>query len=110
MPAAARPKPPSHLGADGKKLWSDVVESFQIESWQLPTLRVAAEALDRCAVARDLLKADGLVVTDRYDQTKPHPATQIERDSRSSFLRAMRELNLAPAPDERRPPALKYGG
>jgi P27 family predicted phage terminase small subunit len=109
MPAT-KPKPPAHLGEDGVRLWEDVTDAFALEPWQTPALRCAAEALDRAGQARTILEAEGLVVTDRYGQTKPHPATQIARDSSASFLRAMRELNLEPAPDDRRPPALKYGG
>jgi hypothetical protein len=38
------------------------------------------------------------------------PEVQIERDSRISFARLIRELNLSEAPDEKRIPGLKFGG
>jgi len=69
-------------------------------------LLTALEALDRMRQAQALLDADGLTVTDRYGTAKAHPAVTIERDSRTAFLRAMRELGLdLEAPPTTRPPS-----
>jgi hypothetical protein len=64
--------------------------------------------------ARQLVQSEGLTVTDRFGQRKPHPAFSIERDSRTAFLRAVRELALGDEdlPHENRPPRLaqRYRG
>jgi hypothetical protein len=38
--------------------------------------------------------ADGEAVTDRFGQIRQHPLIPAERDAKSSFLSAMRSLNL----------------
>ena len=40
----------------------------------------AAEALDRGREARERIEQDGALITDRFEQLKPHPAVAIERD------------------------------
>ncbi|WP_292409994.1 P27 family phage terminase small subunit [Mesorhizobium sp.] len=54
----------------------------------------AAEAHDRGEEAREILKADGIVITDRVGTKKAHPAVAIERDARVAFMRGVRELGL----------------
>jgi hypothetical protein len=53
--------------------------------------------------ARRLLDRDGLVVSDRFGQQKPHPAAAIERDSKQTLLRNLRALNLDLEPLHDRP-------
>lgn len=56
--------------------------------------------------AQAQLADDGLTTVDRYGGVKAHPAVVIERDSRTAFLRAMRELGLdLEAPATSRPPS-----
>jgi phage terminase small subunit len=65
----------------------------------------AAFAWDRAQQARLLVDAQGLVLLDRFNQAKPHPALAVERDNRSLYLRVCRELDLDGAgPEEARPP------
>lgn len=54
----------------------------------------AAEAAHRAEQARELLAKEGLVLRDRWNQPKPHPATIIARDAEASFRSALRELRL----------------
>jgi hypothetical protein len=71
-------------------------------------LMAAAEALDRAEEARLVLKEEGIVIRDRYDKPKSHPAVAIERDARLSFARLLRELELdAEGPKDTRPPNLQ---
>jgi phage terminase small subunit len=73
-------------------------------------LILAAEALDRSNEARELVSKEGLTVTDRFGQQKPHPAVSVQRDFSALFARLMRELNLSEEAPDNRPPRLKYGG
>lgn len=98
---------PRHLSPSSRKLFRRVVADYELdrEPHALETLRLACEALDRCAEARDVLAADGAILRDRFGQARAHPAVAIERDSRLAALRAFRELSLdGQAPEDVRPP------
>jgi hypothetical protein len=57
-------------------------------------LETGMRAFDRCEAARALLDRDGVVVTDRWGQSKQHPAAAVERDARAGLLAALRALCL----------------
>lgn len=104
MSAQGIPKPPRHLSAPARRWWANVVETFELDQYQLRTLTLAAEASDRTEQAREILAKDGVIVADRFGQSKPHPAVAIERDSRISYARLVRELMLDDADPDLRPP------
>lgn len=64
------------------------------EPHELEVLRIAAEAYDRYQQAKREIDRDGATVLDRFNQRKPHPAHVVERDSRSAFLMALRQLRF----------------
>lgn len=103
--------PPRHLSAAARKWWKAIDEEYYLEPQKVKMLTLAAEALDRCEQARQILAADGVIVEDRYGAPKAHPAVAIERDSRLAFARLVRELALADdeGPGEARPPRLPRG-
>jgi P27 family predicted phage terminase small subunit len=74
----------------------------------------ACEAHDRMSQARDLLAREGITITTRHGEVRVHPAIAVERDARTAFVRAIRELGLAPddEPDTPSPPRLsgRYAG
>ncbi len=100
-------KSPDDLGPDGAKYWRRVVKHWQLDQHQPEILRQACKCLDTIAAAeRDIAKT-GPIVTDRFGQSKPHPATLLVRDYRGLFSRLVRELGLNGAPVEgERPPRL----
>ena len=82
---------------------------FELEEHHRKLLLLACEAFDRCAEAREILARDGLTIPTGDGGQKAHPAVAIERDARTGFMRALRELDLdteAP-PETRRPPSLR---
>jgi P27 family predicted phage terminase small subunit len=102
------PRAPAHLSPQSRKWWRSVVSDYELQPHHLRLLTAAAEALDRDEEARKILKEEGIVIRDRYDKPKSHPATAIERDSRLAFARLLRELDLdASAPPDSRPPNLQ---
>jgi phage terminase small subunit len=109
-PLAELPPPPAHLSPVMQKWWLQVVADYDLGPHHLKLLEAAADAWDRMAQARSALLKDGLTVPGR-DGPKPHPAINIERDSRTAFARLIRELDLdVPAPQPEpgwRPPALR---
>ena len=101
-----RPTPreaPTHLSDESAAWWAEVPEAFELEAHHFAILERACEAMDRLRQAQDAIGRDGITVEGRFGP-KAHPAISIERDSRTAFLRAVRELGLdMPAPDSRPP-------
>ncbi len=91
----AFPKPPKALSAPAKRLWRALVAEYELaDVAAVAFLTAGLEAFDRAAAAKALLDAEGLVVKDRWGQSKSHPAATIERDNRAAFLAALKQLNL----------------
>ncbi len=97
-------KAPSHLTAEAKKIWGEILDEYSIDDAAgLRILRVALEAFDRAQAARATIDGDGMTVKDKFGQTKPHPLLPIERDSRAAFLAGLKALNLDLEPLRDRP-------
>jgi hypothetical protein len=70
----------------------------------LAVLTTALEAFDRMREAQEAIRRDGAYTEGRFG-LKAHPGLAVERDSRTAFLRAQRELGLdLEAPPTSRPP------
>jgi P27 family predicted phage terminase small subunit len=94
---AKRAQPPAHLESVEQDLFRQLVAQFTIDDARsVSLLQVAMEAHQRMRKARQTIDAEGTTYFDRFKQPRMHPAVIIERDSRDSYLRAMRQLNLAP--------------
>lgn len=103
-----RIKPPEHLTAESKRWFQRVITDYQLEAHHVLLLQSAAECWDRAAQARGLLAAEGVCFKDRHGHIRPHPATQIERDSKTLFARLLRELALdIESPEDSRPPTIR---
>jgi P27 family predicted phage terminase small subunit len=89
-----RHRPPKHLSPATRRWFAEICEQYSFESHHLRVLQAAAEAWDRCQAAREVVTAEGLIVSTRLGERKPHPAISVERDNRLAFLRAIRELGL----------------
>lgn len=87
-------KIPAHLSADTRRWVLDVAGKWVLEPHHERILLLAACCWDRQRAAEALLKAEGLTVTDKYGQTKPHPAISAEKEARNGFLKAIKQLNL----------------
>ena len=87
-------KAPSHLTESSQKWFVRMAADYVLGPHDLLVLQLAAESWDRCQQAREILAKEGVTFTDRHGHIRPHPATQLERDSRTSFARLIRDLNL----------------
>lgn len=97
---------PKHLQKATKAWFDGVVAVFELEEHHIKLLTLAAESWDRCNEAREALAKNGLVYADRFGAPHARPEVSIERDSRTSFTRCLRELALdITHPDAPRPPA-----
>jgi len=106
-PSADLPPPPDHLQPATKTWWNAVLEDHELEPHQMRTLQAAAESWDRNQQAREALAQHGLTYTDDKGMIRARPEVAIERDARTSYLRALRELKLdvePPAANRQQPP------
>lgn len=96
---------PAHLAKSTAAWWRSVVAEYRLEDHHVRLLTLACEAWDRAQEARTTLEAEGSYFIDRFKQPKVHPAIAVERESRVSFARLLRELDLEgdPQPDIRPP-------
>jgi len=97
---------PPHLRPETAGWWRSVVAEFELEPHHLRLLRLACEAWDRGQESREAIAEHGSVFVDRFGQPRARPEIAIERDSRISFARMLRELALdvdGPAEDGRPP-------
>ncbi len=91
------PKPPSHLSKESRRLWVEIVKEYVFDDQaSLSVLVVALEARDRLAECRERINTDGLTITDRFGQVRPHPLLSAERDARSGVLQGFKMLGLDP--------------
>lgn len=106
---ASTPKPPKHLRPATKRWFAGVIGDYVLEPHHVRLLTLAAEAWDRGQEAREALASHGLTFNDRFDQPHARPEVAIERDSRLSFARLVRELrlDLSEPPESPRPPSLQ---
>lgn len=102
----SRPTPaPRHLSAEARAIWASVLRDYDLERRHEAVLLTAMEAWDRMREAQAAIRRDGAYVDGRWG-LRAHPALAIERDSRTAYLRAQRELGLdMTATDAPRPPS-----
>jgi len=111
--SAARHSPkeaPQHLQPATLAWWRSVTSEYALEPHHLRLLQAACEAWDMCQAARTALALHGLTFTNSQGEPRTRPEVAIERDSRLTFARLVRELDLdtePPADGWTRPPALK---
>lgn len=102
-------KAPKHLQPKTRRWFNSIVKEYDLESHHIRLLTLASEAWDRCVQAREAIaKAKSLTYKDRFGSPKAKPEVAIERDSRTAFVRILRELGLdiTEPDDEPRPPSL----
>jgi phage terminase small subunit len=100
MTDTPKPEPPRHLSAESRVLWRQILDAFDFEEWELKTLRLALEALDRGSTARRALRRLGLTYDDRFGTPHSRPEVQIERDARRAWIECMKALALPTDLDE----------
>jgi len=104
-------EPPAHLRPATASWWASVAHDFPLEPHHLRLLTLACEAWDRGQEAREAIGERGATYVDRFGQPRARPEVAIERDSRISFARLVRELALTPegVGVSGRPPRIKPG-
>lgn len=99
------PKPPKELDTQGRKFWRKVLAEYDLqESHDLERLNLAAKCLDDLFEAENRVKIDGMFVTNRYGNLVEHPGIKIIKDSRTLFIKIVREMCLDITAGDSRPP------
>lgn len=88
------PKPPADLGPEGVAFWGKVVSEYVLEDHHKELLRQACRMLDLIAQCRELVKAEGPVIQDRFGKPVAHPALESEIKLARGFKSHLRELQL----------------
>jgi len=97
-------KPPQKLSLEAKKLWSALREDYQIEdALGLNYLTMALRHWEEMMAARAVVEREGFTVTDRYGQTKSHPAMKVVHEASAASRACLKCLNLDIEPLRDRP-------
>ena len=87
------PLPPRGLSDAARRLWRSILTEYDIpDAPRRSILEAGLRSFDRAEAARQILDREGAVVKDRWNQSKVHPASIIERDSRAAYLSALKQL------------------
>jgi hypothetical protein len=101
--ARVLPKPPKHLGADGRDLWLGIQAEYAVDDPAgLALLCQASEAVDRIASVRAQIDDQGELLTIR-GIPRVNPLCAVERDQRAALVRCLRAMNLDIEPLRDRP-------
>jgi phage terminase small subunit len=83
---------PSCLADAGRSLWCAVCGGHDLDQTQRDLLLLACKQADRAAEAREVLRTDTIIGQDRFGQSKPHPAVQIERSASLACARLVAQV------------------
>ena len=83
-----------HLEPATRVWFQQIATDYSLESHHVRILLTAAEMWDRASAARESVQENGVMVMDRYGCLKANPACEIERSSKTLFLKSLRELGL----------------
>ncbi len=87
-------KAPKHLSRESRRLWTAILEGYEIDEPAAMVLQATLEARDRREQARAAILKDGATYRDRFGQIKPSPWVGIERDSATTMMRGFRILGF----------------
>jgi phage terminase small subunit len=87
------PKPPSELRRSGKRLWSSVVEHFDLDEHERAMLLEACRSVDLLDQLDAAVRRDGPMVDSPQGQ-KAHPAAVEARQQKIALARLLAALRL----------------
>jgi len=91
---------PSHIGVARRTWLRNLLNdhTFTDSEWSLAVL--AAECYDRAQTCRRQLSREGLTVTNRFGELRPHPLVAVARDAITLYSRLLRQLELDEAAED----------
>lgn len=94
-----RPRPPSGTSASGRRLWTDVLDKYELEEHELALLREMTRTVDLLDALAARVAEDGLMVPGPGLMPRVHPAIVESRQLRIALARLSASLRL-PAGEE----------
>jgi len=99
MAEVAVPDAPEGGRAAGRRLWSSVVEEFDLEEHELALLREATRTVDLLDEVDATVRRDGAVIVTAEGHPRAHPAAIEARQQRVTLARVLAALRM-PSGDE----------
>jgi P27 family predicted phage terminase small subunit len=102
--AAKMPSSPSGLGTAGRRLWRSVWANLEPSApWELEVVAEACRHLDRAAECREVIRTEGLTLTDARGSAKAHPLLAVEVNATRTMAQLLGAVGVkaAPARDSR---------
>lgn len=93
------PRPPVGTGASGRRLWRDVLGSYELEEHELALLREMVRTVDQLDDLAAIVDAEGTMVPGPALTRRVHPAIVEARQLRLALARLSASLRL-PAGEE----------
>lgn len=98
-------RPPKGLKKAGRSYWKKSLSEIPMdEAHDLERLTMACKCLDEVAEIEERVESDGRFVKNRYGNVVEHVGVKAIRDTRTLFVRIIRELGLDAPSSESRPP------
>jgi hypothetical protein len=94
-----KPKPPSELRAEGRRVWREIVadtagQGLELDARELTWLRHAAKLADRVAALEDAMTDQPLVVPGHASQPVAHPLLGEIRQTQALLAQTLGRLRV----------------
>lgn len=91
--AVAKPKAPTGAGGPARRLWSSIVDAFELDEHELVLLVEAARTVDVLAELDAAVRRDGALIDTPHGR-RAHPAAVEARQQRIALARILAALRL----------------
>ncbi len=90
-----KPRTPQGLEPASRRWFRKLADEYGItDQGGLLLLETAMRAHSQMTKCQETIDAEGLTITDRWDQVKQHPLVPALRDARAQLLAALKSLNM----------------
>lgn len=96
---SSRPRSPNGLEAAGRKLWTSVVEDFELADHELAQLEEACRIRDTINALRDVVAVEGYSITSPQG-VRVHPAVSEIRNQQLALARVLATLKVPGIDDD----------
>lgn len=100
MSTPSTPKPPAHLGPDGRRVWRTINREFELSPSELAICEQLAAAYEHSLAAWRALSAEGLTILDRYGSQKAHPSVSTANQMATLVARLAKQLGVELADED----------
>jgi len=88
------PRAPATLEEPERERWRQINSEVQFNSSELATLQMGLEALGEHRRCLELVAKEGLIIKSEGGLTRKHPATEVAKNARATWIAVVRALKL----------------